>query len=134
MKVFKVNVVSLGLLSVLLFALTFALTGCGIFNQPPTAEISTTPEAEDGKVTVGVGDEINFDGGNSKPNGGEITEYFWDFKSNNGGEVTDKGKEVTHSYDETGTFVVTLKVTDDGGGTDTAEVEIVVELEPPPPP
>lgn len=135
MRKFKSDIISLSLLSVLVLALAIFLSGCGFLNQSPTARISTTPSAEEGTVTVQVGEEITFDGGDSEPNGGEITDYEWEFKSDEEDSETDTGDTVKYTYEAEGTFTVKLTVTDDSGANGTAEVTIKVEgLEPPPPP
>lgn len=125
MKEFKGSLFSLILLSVLLFALPFFLGGCGFLGQSPTARISTSPSAEDGTVTVQVGDKITFDAGDSEANGGEITEYTWNF----GDDSTASGETKDHSYDSAGSYTVELTVTDDNGSTDTASVEVEVKEE-----
>ena len=123
----KRSVVSLGLLAVLLAGLVFTLTGCGFFNQAPTAEIKTTPEASDGKVNATVDEEITFDGSDSSDPNGDIASYDWDFDAENDDtDWTGTGDVQTHSYSQTGTYVVTLTVTDDGGKTDSDSVDVEV--------
>ena len=86
-----------------------------------------TPVAEAGGPYVGdVGAPITLDASGSFDPDGEITLYEWD--TDNDGEYDDGNgltKEVT--FDSSGTFTVGLRVTDDGGGTDTdtADVDIV---------
>ena len=86
-----------------------------------------------GVVLVGYGPAVNPDptarisgsctdltcplsGSTSTDPDGTITGYSWDF----GDGGTASGVAPGHTYDEPGTYVVTLTVTDNEGGTDTA--------------
>ena len=122
MKKYYRRAISFSLLSVLLLGLVFMLTGCGLFGQKPTAEISTDPPLTDGKVTANVGDDIVFSGENSEDPDGTITSYDWEF----GDGQTASGEVQTHSYTSADTYTVTLTVTDDSGkpGNDSVEAEI----------
>jgi PKD repeat protein len=51
-----------------------------------------------------------------------ITRYAWDF----GDGETGSGRTATHSYDESGTFVVRLTVSDDFGHSASAAAEVTV--------
>jgi len=66
--------------------------------------------------------EILFDGSGSTDNDGTITAYSWDL----GDTTKGTGKNLTHSYNTTGTFIVSLTVTDDEGkkGSDVTFVVI----------
>jgi PGF-pre-PGF domain-containing protein/PGF-CTERM protein len=70
--------------------------------------------------SVGVNETFTADGSNST---GEIASYEWDF----GDGTTATGASVDHAYGETGTYEVTLTVTDSAGNedTDTTTVEVV---------
>lgn len=116
------NLVSFGLLTVLLIGLVFTLSGCGFFNQEPTAKISVDPSK-----TVNTGDQLTFDGSNSEDPDGSIESYDWDFDADDSDtDVTGSGKTDTHTYNNTGTYTVTLTVTDGGGKTNSTSVEITV--------
>jgi PKD repeat protein len=67
---------------------------------------------------------ITFDASSSTPNGGSITEYFWDFGDDNIANETDP--ITTHSYSPADTYTVTLTITDSEGLTSTATQSIVV--------
>jgi len=123
MNSFKRNVISIGLLSVLVVSLVFALTGCGFLNQAPEAKIATTPEISNG---VAVGTEINFYGDNSEDSDGTIEHYEWNFKTNKAEDATSTSMNTTYTYDAPDTYTVTLTVTDDDGASDstTATVEV----------
>jgi len=60
-----------------------------------------------------VDETITFDASDSESNGAEIVQYFWDF----GDGESAIGEQVTHSYDETRVYMVTLDVKDSNGYT-----------------
>ena len=66
-------------------------------------------------------------GSTSTDSDGTISGYLWNF----GDETTDTGAAPGHTYSETGTYTVTLTVTDDAGTTDVATTDVTVG--PPPP-
>ncbi|HHD16875.1 MAG TPA: PKD domain-containing protein, partial [Euryarchaeota archaeon] len=70
---------------------------------------------------VNVGDTLTFDGSGSTSNG-IIEEYLWDF-----GNTTLLGMIVTFTFDQPGTFNVSLTVTDDLGrsSSDVVKVEVM---------
>ena len=74
--------------------------------------------------SVTVIDVVTFDGSGSSSYPDTIVSYVWDFDD---GE-TASGMIVTHTFDEIGTYEVTLTVTDDDGSTDTdtAMVKVLV--------
>lgn len=101
---------------------------------PPPPPVNNPPVANAGSdQTAEVGSTLSFDGGSSTDDG-LITSYAWTF--GDGGSAN--GVNVSHTYNSTGTFTITLTVTDNGGLTDsdTASVQItaVPENNPPPPP
>jgi parallel beta-helix repeat protein len=74
------------------------------------------PVAEAGSdQAVFVGSTVIFDGSGSYDLFGSIVSYEWDFDDNTAGT----GQTTTHQYNNTGTYNVTLTVTDDEGLTDT---------------
>ena len=80
------------------------------------------PKANAGNSSVTIaGHAVKFDGSQSRDNYG-IKEYSWDFGDGN----TGVGKSFSHIYSESGTYSVTLTVTDESGnsGTDTTTVTV----------
>ncbi len=73
-------------------------------NLPPSADAGGDETADEGQL-------INFNGAASDPEGQPL-EILWDFGDGNtaGGTLTP-----THAYDDNGTFIVTLVVTDNTG-------------------
>jgi len=69
-----------------------------------------------GCAGVKVGTPITLDGSYSRAAEGTIVRYKWDF----GDEQTATGAIVTHTYQQTGRFRVTLTVNDDSGNQATA--------------
>ena len=65
---------------------------------------------------------INFDGRGSSDEDGNITSYVWDF----GDESTASGELVSHSYQESGSFIASLTVTDNDNMSNTETVIIDV--------
>lgn len=96
-------------------ALAVFLVACN-----PIAIIEVNPDK------VVVNEEVTFNGAgtliNANPEGATAVKYEWDF----GDGETATGAEVTHTYTRTGTFTVTLKVTDSVGrvGSTTEPVKV----------
>ncbi len=78
-------------------------------NRPPVADLTASATIVDKKETV------TFDASPSYDPDGTIVAYSWDF----GDGTTATGVSVSHSYPESGAYIVTLTVTDDDGATDT---------------
>ncbi len=79
--------------------------------------------------TVCAGEDVAFDGSLSADVDGEITAYAWDF--GDGGSAD--GAQVSHAYTATGTYEVTLAVTDDSSAscrTQRATVPVRVNTSP----
>jgi len=99
--------------------LLLALAGCTLFNQAPVAVIAATPLFGESPLVV------EFDGSGSTDAEGDIAAYRWDF----GDGSTSTEEKPHHTFlvlVGTQTFVVTLRVTDEGGSTDTASQSIEV--------
>jgi PKD repeat protein len=84
-------------------------------NSPPVANAG-------GPYSGTKGLPINFDGTGSTDPDGNIVSYAWDF--GDGGSGT--GATVEHTYATSGTYTVTLVVTDDDGATDDATALVTV--------
>jgi len=85
-------------------------------NQAPVADAG--PDQ-----TVSAGQSVNFSGEGSYDPDGNITNYAWHF----GDGSTGTGITIYNTYDNPGTYTVTLSVTDDKGsvGTDTAVITVL---------
>lgn len=88
----------------------------GIPNQKPIAIIQIPESGETGK-------DIVFNGINSSDPDGSIVNYTWNF----GDGETGYGVLTTHKYTESGTYLVTLTVTDDDGKKDVTQSSITIE-------
>ncbi len=86
-----------------------------IANALPTASFMATPPI--GAET----DTITFDASASSDDGW-IVSYEWDFDDG----ATGTGKVVQHIYNVVGTYAVTLTVTDNEGGVDTAQYTLEI--------
>ena len=84
-------------------------------NQLPVAVIDA-PSLADKKTT------IEFDGSDSYDPDGYITNYEWDFDDGD----TDTGMVVTHSYQNSGIYSVSLEVTDDTGAVNDTTHDITI--------
>ncbi|MCK5398324.1 MAG: PKD domain-containing protein, partial [Thermoplasmata archaeon] len=85
-------------------------------NESPTADAGEGPIY--GYPTI----SLDFDGTGSFDNDGEIFSYEWDF----GDGYAGIGLKPSHSYDEPGTYLVELKVTDNDGAEDIDGVNVIV--------
>ncbi|UCG43873.1 MAG: PKD domain-containing protein [candidate division WOR-3 bacterium] len=85
-------------------------------NAKPVASFTFEPES------VGVGQEVEFDGSGSLDPDGRIEAYLWEF--GDGAEA--RAEDVTHAYHQPGRYTVRLTVSDSGGRSTTAEQTVVV--------
>jgi PKD repeat protein len=89
-------------------------------NRPPEAAFEfplTAPEP---------GQVITFDASSSSDPDGEVATYEWDF-GDGSADVAANISTVSHSYDEPGTYIVSLRVTDDDGSTDILQKSVTVD-------
>jgi len=94
-------------------------------NSSPGAAVSISPS------DPAVGERVTLDGTGSGDPDGQIASYEWDVDGDGAFEATDEAVGVT--YDSSGTYDVTLRVTDDDGSTDTAVGNVSVETANEPP-
>ena len=90
-----------------------------IANRPPRAAFKyplTAPEP---------GEAIIFDASGSSDPDGEIVRYEWDF-GDGSEDVTTTIPTVSHAYNESGTYIISLRVTDDDGDTDVIQKSVTV--------
>jgi len=73
-----------------------------------------------------IGETVTFDASGSKPNGGEIISYSWDF----GDSSTGTGIIVNHTYSDYGIYNVTLTVVDSEGLSDAYTLSIRILIIP----
>ncbi len=85
-------------------------------NQLPIAKIVSRSETDLGVL------KIYFDGSTSTDADGTISKYDWSFGDN----TSASGIKVDHTYTKSGTYTVTLKVTDNKGGVTSASQSISV--------
>lgn len=86
---------------------------------PPVASLA-------GPLTVAVGERVIIDGTGSSDTDGAITEYWWEWGDGTRRGVGPNYDRGVHTYTEAGVYVVSLRVTDDDGLTDTATTSVVV--------
>jgi len=91
---------------------SYALSGSGSTNSPPTASFTYTSTDL----------SCDFDGSGSSDSDGSIESYSWDFGDGSGGS----GVTVTHVYASANTYTVTLTVTDNEGATGSSSQEVTV--------
>lgn len=82
----------------------------------PTASFTWAPSIPK------VGEAVTFDASASTPNGGTIIKYEWDFGDGN----RTFGKTVLHTYNSSGTYLVTLNVSDSNGLWDIEQKQLTV--------
>jgi plastocyanin len=75
--------------------------------------------------TVNVGTSVSFDAGASSDNVG-IVAYEWDC----GDGVNHAGKTITHTFNTTGTYTVTLRIRDAAGNEATDTITVTVVQQP----
>ena len=95
--------------------------------EPPVAAGEATPE--------GVGSTVaSLDASESFDTDGTVVQYDWDFDNDGTFDLIDGGPTPDHDFGAFGTFIVAVRVTDDDGLTDTAEISVTLvdaENEPP---
>jgi PKD repeat protein len=102
-------------------ALASTFTIITVINQLPIANFSASA------ATVYTGDVVSFNASASYDPDGVIIGYFWTF----GDGTNASGVTTSHAFIDNGTYLVTLKVTDNDGATVTATTTISVLNRPP---
>lgn len=112
--------------SLAFWLITAALAGCGGGSgssnsvqtpppppPPPPPPVNTLPVANIVATAVDgfTPFDVTFDGAGSTDADGSITQYSWDL----GDGTTANGVSVSHTYDQPGSYLVVLSVTDDDG-------------------
>ncbi len=103
-------------------ALVLAASACGkedignVQNLPPKAVILAPSLANAGEI-------VSVDGSASSDDDGRVVEWQWAF----GDGGTAAGASAEHIYNQGGSFVITLTVTDDLGASASASVNILVD-------
>ena len=95
----------------------------------PDAYFTVSKDAvpHDGLYVYKCGDEISFNATGSTGKDMDITGYHWDF----GDGTTSDEMVVNHTYNQEGEYNVTLKVTDEVGGTTTTNKTIYADCHAP---
>ncbi|MDM8552468.1 PKD domain-containing protein [Desulfobacterales bacterium HSG2] len=78
-----------------------------VINNPPSASIRA-------RSIVCPGETVRLSGRDSMDSDGHITAYQWDFGD---GSPKVRGRDVSHVYDKSGKYIVTLTVADNSRGT-----------------
>lgn len=117
-------------LLLLTMLLATGLAGCfetGSDDSPPNAIISVSSRQVD------IGEAVEVDGSSSSDPDGDPLTFEWDWDDSNGLRVDARGEEASHSYTRSGTYTITLTVSD-GTHEDTAtrEIRVLGESEAPP--
>ncbi|MCJ7524118.1 MAG: PKD domain-containing protein [Candidatus Aminicenantes bacterium] len=85
-------------------------------NVLPTSNFTISPGS------VKTGETVYFNGSLSMDSDGRIVNWEWNFGDGSSG----RGEKTTHAYAKAGTYSVTLKVTDNDGGSDVCEKTVTI--------
>ena len=106
---------AIAVLGIIVLAL---LSGCAPLNSPPAASFTCNPPSG------GVPLSVSFNASGSYDPDGNIVSYQWSFGDGSSGS----GAEITHTYQNAGSFVAKLTVTDNQGARDTSSKTITVSV------
>ena len=95
-----------------------------------TVAVTEPPNTAPGAAFTSTVDDLvaSFDAAGSSDPDGTVESYAWDFGDGTGGS----GVSPDHTFAASGTYTVRLRVSDDGGGTDTVshDVEVAANRRP----
>ncbi|MCF8010885.1 MAG: DUF1080 domain-containing protein [Clostridiales bacterium] len=101
--------------------------------QPPPEPPSSGPDASfDMPFSTTAGDDVDIQNNSSVSDGHIIEDVDWDVEGSYSGTLGTEGGTIT--FNQKGSYDVTLTVEDDQGKTDSTTQTIIVEEQPPPPP
>lgn len=92
-----------------------------VYNLPPVADAGGPYTGEAG-VPILLSAAASFD-----PGPADLLTYHWDWESDGVIDVVTNVVTVTHTWDGTGVYIVTLRVTDGDGGEDTDTARVTVD-------
>ena len=95
-------------------------------NKPPVADFTWMPEHP------GPNEEVTFDASDSYDPDGMIVSYEWDWNNDGVYDEIHDNPRATHSWSSEGVYLITLRVTDNRGATDTATKPVHVKENDPP--
>ncbi|MFC7057459.1 PKD domain-containing protein [Halovenus salina] len=93
-------------------------------NQLPSATASVSP------TSLAPSESVSLNASGSVDTDGQIVSYEWDVDGDGTYDTQTTSPTITHSYSQTGSYGVTLRVTDDGDDTDTESVTVSVTEQP----
>jgi PKD repeat protein len=91
-----------------------------IENRPPVSSFTVAPNPAQ------INQTVSFDGSASADQDGSVSKYEWDFDGNGTFDQTTTEPKTTTTYGSGGKRSVTLRVTDDDGGTNTSTRDVEV--------
>ena len=90
-----------------------------VVNEPPSADFDLYQDGGHGPLTVSM------DAGSSRDPEGGVLAYEWDF----GNRRMASGVAASHTYAETGTYTISLTVTDPAGASSQTSQRVTVDVE-----
>lgn len=96
-------------------------SGGGDTNEPPAASFEVAVDHGAKEVSVDASGSVDLDG--------TIESYVWDWGDGSPEEAT--GATAEHTYDQAGTYEITLTVTDDDGASDSYPRSATIDATPP---
>jgi PKD repeat protein len=93
-------------------------------SAPPTASLTASALAGNSPLLV------QFDAGGSSAGSGALVRYDYDFNADGIWDAYDSGPQVAWTFASHGQYTVRLRVTDEQGGQDTAELSVAVNAAP----